>query len=198
MNQPHHSAPPEKTSASIAQLGMIVLFISLTVLFLAASIAVIITRHQVETWRLPGQRGLPWGTLVSTVLIGATSWQLQAALRAIRGNDFTACGRGLRWGGGTALGFLFVQAFNARQLLLIEGELASSSLFVFSYDLIVGLHALHVLAGFVPLGIVLWRVQRQEYSSSRHSGLLFCVQYWHYLAVIWLFLLATLTWLGRS
>ena len=183
-------------SMSLGQLGMVVLLVSISVLFLAATAAVIITRWHVEVWRLPGQGGLPWGTAASTSLLGVVSWQLQAALAAIRRNHFTACLQRWRWASVSALGFLFVQALNARQLMLAEGAFAKQSLFVFSYDLLVGLHALHVLGGFVPLGLVHHRVARRDYSSSRHSGLLFCVQYWHYLAVVWLILLATLAWIG--
>lgn len=184
--------------ASTAQLGMWVLFVSLSVLFVAASVAVIITRAQAQVWREPGQTGVPWGTAASTVLIAVVSWQLQAALHAIRANAFDSCSRRLRWAGAAALAFLFVQALNVRYLMNVEGRLATKSLFVFSYDLLVGLHAVHVLGGFVPLAIVQAKVQRQEYSSSRHGALLFCVQYWHYLAVVWLVLLATLIWVGRS
>jgi len=184
--------------ASTAQLGMWVLFISLSVLFVAASLAVVITRSRAVLWREQGQAGVPWGAAASSALIVVVSWQLQSALRAIRANAFDSCSRRLRWAGAAALAFLFAQALNVRYLMNVEGRLATQSLFVFSYDLLVGLHAVHVLGGFVPLALVQAKVQRQEYSSSRHGALLFCVQYWHYLAVVWFVLLATLIWVGRS
>jgi cytochrome c oxidase subunit 3 len=183
---------PSRTPASLGQFGMIILLVSISVLFVAASLAVLITRSQVAVWRQPGSPGLQWGTAVSTASLLVVSWQLQAGLVAIRSNRFTQSLAHLRWGIIAAVAFLFVQALNARQLLSLEGPLASHSLFVFSYDLLVGLHALHVLGGFVPLVLVYGKVQRRDYSSSRHSGFAFCVQYWHYLAVIWLLLLVTL------
>jgi cytochrome c oxidase subunit 3 len=175
---------------------MVVLLISISVLFVAATLAVIITRRQVEVWRMPGQSGLPWGTAASTLLLGVVSVSLQRALLAIRSNRFTRCLQSWRWAAGAALAFLFMQALNARELLQAEGAFATRSLFLFSYDLLVGLHALHVLGGFVPLVLVHGKVTRRDYSSSRYAGLLFCVQYWHYLGVIWLLLLATLAWIG--
>lgn len=180
----------------MGQLGMLVLLTSISVLFIAASIAVVITHHQVQVWRLPGQSRLPWGTAASTVLLGVVSWMLQRALGAIRNNRFTACLQCWRWAMVAAVGFLLAQALNARHLLTIEGENASRSLFLFCYDLLVGLHALHVLGGFVPLVLVHTRIARRDYSSSRHSGLTFCVQYWHYLGVVWVILLGTLAWVG--
>lgn len=192
-------APPRRepgVPVSMGQLGMVVLLISISVLFVAASIAVLITHHQVDVWRLPGQARLPWGTAASTALLGGMSWALQSALVDIRNNRFTRCLQRWRWGMGLAVAFLLAQALNARHLFYLEGGLASRSLFVFCYDLLVGLHAAHVLGGFVPLVVVHGRIARRDYSSSRCSGLAFCVQYWHYLGVVWLLLLATLAWIG--
>lgn len=178
------------------QLGMIVLFVSLSVLFVAATLAVLITSHQVPAWRSPDNRGVPLGTAASTALLGVVSWQFQAALRAIRSNRFTSTLARLRFGTGAALAFLVVQAWNVHELFELEGTFATRTLFVFSYDLLVGLHAAHVLGGFVPLGVVYGKVVRRDYSSSRHAGFAFCVQYWHYLGVVWLLLLGALVWVG--
>jgi cytochrome c oxidase subunit 3 len=195
-SEPPPSPPGQGSPVSMGQLGMVVLLISISVLFIAASVAVVITRHQVAVWRLPGQARLPWGTAGSTLLLGVVSWKLQHALGCIRNNRFTECLQSWRWALVAAVGFLVAQALNARHLLNVEGEQASRSLFVFCYDLLVGLHALHVLGGFVPLVLVHAGVARRDYSSSRHSGLTFCVQYWHYLGVVWLILLGTLAWIG--
>jgi cytochrome c oxidase subunit 3 len=92
--------------------------------------------------------------------------------------------------------FLCAQALNARHLAALEGARASQTLFVFCYDLLVGLHAAHVLGGLVPLILIHNRLQRQDYSSSRHDGVRFTVQYWHYLGVVWLVLLGILIWVG--
>ena len=189
--------------ASLGQLGMLVVFVSLSVLFFAASLAVLITNHQVlvatqqtASWRPPGHHGLPWGTAASTLLLGIVSYALQSALNAIRTNRFTQALLGWRIGGGAALAFLAVQALNVRLLTAFEGEHASTSLFIYCYDLLVGLHALHVLGGFVPLMLVHARLVRRDYSSSRHDGVTFCTQYWHYLGVVWLVLLGVLLWVG--
>ncbi|HWO09385.1 MAG TPA: cytochrome c oxidase subunit 3 [Polyangiaceae bacterium] len=180
--------------ASLGQLGMLIVLISLSVLFFAASLAVLITNHQAASWRAPEHHGLPWGTAASTLLLGLVSWQLQSGLSAIRSNRFTEALRGWRVGGAAALAFLVVQALNVRMLTTLEGEHASTSLFLFCYDLLVGLHSAHVLGGFVPLLLVHTRLARRDYSSSRHDGLTFCVQYWHYLGVVWLGLLGVLLW----
>ena len=182
--------------ASLGQLGMIILLVSLSVLFIAASLAVLFTHHQVGSWRAPEQHGLPWGTAASTLLLGVVSFELQSALSAVRGNRFTEALRGWRFGGGAALAFLIVQAWNVRVLTTIEAAQPSATLFIYCYDLLVGLHAAHVLGGFVPLLLIHARLGRRDYSSSRHDGVTFCVQYWHYLGVVWLLLLGVLLWVG--
>jgi cytochrome c oxidase subunit III len=175
---------------------MVLVLVSISVLFVAAALAVLITNHQAgSAWRAPERRGLPWGTLASTALLGVVSWQLQAALGSIRGNRFTQSMNHWLVGGGAALVFLVVQAFNVRHLTELEGEQART-LFVFCYDLLVGLHAAHVIGGFIPLVLVHSKLRRRDYSSSRHDGLTFCVQYWHYLGIVWLLLLGVLVWVG--
>jgi cytochrome c oxidase subunit 3 len=181
---------------SLGQLGVVLLLVSISVLFVAASVAVLITHAQAPAWRASEQHGLPWSTALSTALLALVSAQLQLGLVAIRSNRFTTCLTRLRQGSYAAAGFLFVQAWNARQLFALQAQSSTRALFLFSYGLLVGLHALHVLGGFVPLFLVQNKVARRDYSSSRHAGLTFCVQYWHYLGVIWLGLLATLAWVA--
>ena len=48
----------------------------------------------------------------------------------------------------------------------------------------------------MPLVLVHAKLTRQDYSSSRHDGVTFTVQYWHYLGIVWLLLLGVLTWVG--
>jgi len=177
---------------SMGQLGMILLLVSISVLFVAANIAVLITHAQAPADQRPG---LPWGTALSSGLLVLVSVELQRGLGAMRHNRFTSCLNGLRRATLGALAFLVVQAWNAHELLMFEGAPATRKLFYFSYGLLVGLHALHVVGGFVPLFVVQSKVARREYSSSRHAGLTFCVQYWHYLGVVWLLLLGTLLWI---
>jgi len=196
------SRPPSETrrerlpALPMGQLGIILLLVSISVLFIAASVAVLITHAQAPDWRAAERLGLPWSTALSTALLAIVSVQLQRALVAIRSNRFTSCLSLLRQAGYAAAGFLFGQAWNARQLFALQGSSANRTLFLFSYGLLVGLHAAHVLGGFVPLLIIQAKVQRRDYSSSRHAGLSYCVQYWHYLSVIWLVLLATLAWVA--
>jgi cytochrome c oxidase subunit 3 len=89
------------------------------------------------------------------------------------------------------LAFLFGQSLNWAAMVgaLREGE---PSLYAFTFYFLTGLHAAHVLGGFVPLGIVVSRAHRRRYTSSEHEGLALCRQYWDYLLVVWFVLMACL------
>src|SRR5687768_12344026 len=101
---------------------MVLVLVSISVLFLAASLAVLITNHQAPAWRAPGRSGLPWGTGASTLVLAVVSWQLQAALVAIRNNRFTESSKHWLRGAAAAGVFLLIQALNARYLGHIEGD----------------------------------------------------------------------------
>ena len=52
------------------------------------------------------------------------------------------------------------------------------------------LHALHVAGGIVALAIVSFHSLHGRYDHERHWPVDFAAQYWHFLDVIWLFMLA--------
>ena len=100
-----------------------------------------------------------------------------------------------RWlltAGGAALAFLVAQAINWRVMMSVDASLAKQTLYVFTFYMLTGLHAAHVLGGFIPLGIVLRKAHARQYSSSRYEGVRLCRRYWDYLGVIWLVLLVTM------
>ena len=85
-----------------------------------------------------------------------------------------------------AVAFVVGQGFNWLHMYREQTAYAQPTLFEFTFYLLTGLHALHVLGGFVPLGIVINRASQREYSSSRNDGVRFWVWYWHYLGAIWI------------
>jgi heme/copper-type cytochrome/quinol oxidase subunit 3 len=192
---PLRERPSPGLSISSGQLGMLLVLVSISVLFVATGVAVVVTRAQAPASTLAGVHSLPWGIAVSTVFLGGLSWALQRSLGAVRTNRYDQCQRDLLTGGAFALAFLVGQAVNCRRVLASEAALEPHSFFLVSFFLLVGVHALHVTGGLVPLGYVYRKVVRREYSSSRHEGLKLCVQYWHYLGVVWLLLLLTLGWM---
>jgi cytochrome c oxidase subunit III len=178
---------------STRQLGVVILFVSLSVLFGASILAYVLTRLASDAWRAPGMPGLPRGLLASTGLLVGVSAAAQHALHCARRNQFSALNRALVLTSLFAVSFLIGQGMNWLHMLQALPS-HSPSLYAFTFYLLTGVHAAHVLAGFVPLAWVMLRARRKEYTSSRHDGVKFCVQYWHFLGGVWLVLLTALFW----
>lgn len=194
-NDPHafRSAPPREPSfrMSTAQLGMLCLLLSLGMLFGGSLVAYLLTRANNPEWASVSF-GLPWGLLVATLVLGGISFALETGLRAIRANRQTHLRRALYWTLGLVISFLLMQAFNWAEIKSLNPDGRAHVLALFSFYMLTGVHALHVLGGVVPLGIVIARSSAREYSSSRHEGIRLLTQYWHFLGVVWLILVGCL------
>jgi len=177
---------------SAAQLGLVVLFVSMTVLFGASLVAYLITRAQNPVWRTPEMPRLPVGLLVSTVLLVALSVFMHRAERAARANRHEGLSRELKLAFAAGAAFLVCQSANWKTMLPALYGADPFARYAFTFYWLTALHAAHVVGGFIPLGIVLANARRRHYSSSRHEGVRLCKQYWDYLGVVWLVLLATL------
>jgi cytochrome c oxidase subunit 3 len=192
---PSQSAKNGSTEASslpwlsMRQLGVIVLFCSMSVLFAATIIGFWYTRLSSDHFRAPGLPDLPAGLLFSTGLIVLTSLAIGSAQLAVRKNQLEGVKRGLLAAGALATLFLLMQSAN---WLAMRPPTDAPSLYIATFYILTGVHALHVVGGYVPLGIVIHHAARRQYSSSRHEGLSLCAQYWHYLGVVWVVLVSML------
>jgi cytochrome c oxidase subunit 3 len=187
-------APTPREASSLPwlsprQLGVLILFVSMSVLFTATLVGFWFTRLNATQFRAPGLPDLPHGLLFSTGLIALTSFAIGSAQLAVRKNQLEAVKRWLLAAAALGLLFLFMQAAN---WLAMRPPSGAPSLYIATFYILTGVHALHVVGGFVPLGIVIHHASRRHYSSSRYEGLSLCAQYWHYLGGVWLVLMAML------
>ncbi len=171
---------------------MLVLFGSISMLFGASIVGYLITRSQNDIWRTATMPGLPLGLFASTAILAGLSLAMHRALRAVRENRFER----LQWALTLALffgvAFVLAQALNWRAMYAATTATDARTLYGFTFYMLTGLHAAHVVGGFVPLYIVLNKAKRREYSSSNHEGVKLCTQYWDYLGVVWCILLGVL------
>jgi cytochrome c oxidase subunit III len=183
---------PEAASlpqVSVRQLGVLVLFVSMSVLFLATIIGFWFTRLTSPHYRAPGLPDLPVGLVLSTLLIAFTSFCIWRAQLAVKRNLLESLRRWLlAWTTMAAL-FLLTQSAN---WFAMRPPSDANSLYLATFFILTGVHALHVIGGFVPLGFVLHHAWRREYTSSSHEGLSLCGQYWHFLGGVWLVLVSML------
>jgi len=176
---------------STRQFGLWVLFASLSVLFAASLIAFLVTRYTNTVWRTADMPALPSGLAGSTAMLLGLSLSMHRAQHDVRLNRTDSLVRDLWLAMAFAVAFLLGQTlnWNVMRTAFHEGE---PTMYGFTFFMLTGLHAAHVLGGFVPLGIVLGRARRKRYTSSEHEGLALCRQYWDYLGIVWLVLLTAL------
>lgn len=174
---------------SSEQLLVILGFVTIGVLFTASLVAYVVTRLQAHVFRPEASPGLPAGLIGSTIMIFGVSLSMHSAYRSVVENRQESLRRSLWLGLAFAVAFVVGQGLNWLHMYREQTAFAQPTLFEFTFYLLTGLHAVHVLAGFVPLGVVIGRASQREYSSSRSDGVRFCVWYWHYLGAIWLVLL---------
>lgn len=173
-------------------MGLIVLLLSLSVLFAATLLVYIFTREENSVWRTDQVPGLPLGLFASTTMILCVSGSLHRAMKAIRQNKLEKLEHSLYLTLLFAVGFLCGQTFNWWHMSGVQLRPNGETLYIMTFFLLTGLHAAHVLGGFVPLSIVTVRARRREYSSSRLEGVKLLAQYWHFLAIVWLVMLTTM------
>ena len=178
--------PPSNPGA--ASLGMALFLISLSVLFAAAIAGYLLVRLRSPQWVPPGVAPLPASLWASTLLLLISSATMQGALLAIQGGKRDACARLLLTTLALGAAFLAVQTFNWWKMVAVDAVLATQSLYAFTFYMLTGLHALHVIGGLIPLGVTAWRARGGAYSWADFQGVRLMGMYWHFLGAIWLVL----------
>ncbi len=173
------------------RLGMKILVLALAMLFAASILGYLAIRLRATVWPPPGVPRLPGALWISTLIIAISSFTMQAAVRAARGDHQRALRLGMLLT--TLLGAAFLISQSLNWFSLVAANLtARTNLYGFTFYMLTGLHAAHVVGGLVPLGVVTTRAWRGRYSARFHPGVEYCAIYWHFLAVVWLVLFAIL------
>jgi cytochrome c oxidase subunit 3 len=164
---------------------MLVFLLSLSVLFLASIIGYLVVRSRAAEWPPPGSPKLPAGLWVSTVIILVSSGTIQSALRSVRRNRLGALIGFMLMTLLLAVVFLVSQAVNWAWLMGIQAT-TQAELYLFTFYLLTGLHAAHVIGGVVLLSVVTAKAFRGRYSPRHHPGVRYAAMYWHFLDGVWL------------
>lgn len=171
--------------------GMTLFLVSLSILFTASVVGVAIVRFRAPGWAPEGS-SLPAGLWASTAIILGASAAVHWGYGRIKRGDTLGLQRGLTLTLLAGLAFLVLQTLN--WILFVRGvEEVSQTLFGFSFYILTGLHALHVLAGLIQLGVVAVRAAQGRYTADSHGAVWYSVMYWHFLDGTWLVLFAALT-----
>ncbi|HOJ61667.1 MAG TPA: heme-copper oxidase subunit III [bacterium] len=197
----HSSKTPGRTNEhwesvpGAGRLGMFFFIASLSMLFAASLIGYLAVRLPQENWPPEDMPRLPAGLWFSTAVILLSSAAIQLALRRIRAGDTAGLRKWLWITNGLGYVFLISQTVNWTQLILLRVT-ASVNLYAFTFFMLTGLHALHVLGGLIELGIVTRKAYRGIYTAAYHPGVEYSAIYWHFLDVVWIIMFALLVIAG--
>jgi cytochrome c oxidase subunit 1/cytochrome c oxidase subunit I+III len=140
----------------------------------------------------PGPKGLDVPrTLIFSVCLFASSftlWRSEVALtKERRGSMLGWLGLTIAFGG-----VFLVGQVNEYWKLFQTGVDLSTNMFSTTFFTLTGFHGLHVLIGLIVLLIFLWLAWEGDFASSRPgSAFKAAGYYWHFVDVVWVFVLLT-------
>jgi cytochrome c oxidase subunit 3 len=182
---------PRPGPGDMGRFGMKLFLASLSMLFAAGMIGYLVVRLRSDSWPPKGAPELPMGLWISTLILLVSSGTIHRAVESARADRQ----RGLRFGllATTVLGVAFLISQTLNWVTLAAMNLtAGANLYAFTFYVLTGLHAAHVIGGVVLLTIVTIKAFRGRYTAGGHVGVVYASMYWHFLDVVWLVMFAVL------
>jgi len=81
---------------------------------------------------------------------------------------------------------------------LEEGQVPQIAIFLSLYFALTGLHALHMVIGFVLLSVILWMAWRKRFTPEWYTPVEMAGLYWHFVDIVWIFLFPLLYLVDRA
>lgn len=127
--------------------------------------------------------------VLNTLVLLLSSWSMARSVQSARAGAYQAAMRDVAVTAGFAAIFLFLKLFEWARLVH-DGTGPESNDFFTYYFFLTGIHSVHLLIGFVVLGIALY----QLWSPARRSQELVetCATYWHTVDFLWVLIFAML------
>jgi cytochrome c oxidase subunit 3 len=134
---------------------------------------------------------LDYVPLINTVFLFSSAFTCHFAGDALSHNNRRRFY--ILWIGTILLGLLFefgqlyefITAFG-------RGMTLTANSFASAFFVMTGFHGAHVLGGLILLTLILYRATRGQFSAQHHVGVAAVTLYWHFVDVVWFFLLIIL------
>jgi cytochrome c oxidase subunit III len=167
----------------LAMLG--VFFVSCMILFLLYAL----TRSKPEDLKVPPLE-IPISFLGTTFLLVGISAALHLAVKSARTEQQVDLRRYVSLAFVMSILFLIFQSFGMTWLAMIHFRIDKPQETLYALTFFLALvHALHVVGGVVSIVYVMVKVWRHMYDHENYWGVVYCAWYWHFLDVVWLFML---------
>lgn len=134
---------------------------------------------------------LPSAFFVSTVIIILSSITYWLAKRAIAKDEYKQCTNWLLITLGLGIAFVIFQ-FSGFSQMIAQGYYftgPTSSIKMSYVFLIAAVHVVHVVAGIITLLVVVVNHFKRKYSSENMLGLELGATFWHFLDILWVYLI---------
>jgi cytochrome c oxidase subunit 3 len=181
--------------ASPARTGVWIAIATISMSFAAYTSALLVRQGTTPDW--VGFR-LPPILYLNTLVLLASSATIAVGRRRVAARPGAGAERSFAaLGGGwlvltLGLGLLFVAGqILAWRALVAQGLYLASSPGSSFFYVFTGLHALHLLGGIAALGYVVWRLRRTPGAPPVEAAGATAL-YWHFMDVLWLYLLLVL------
>jgi nitric oxide reductase NorE protein len=125
----------------------------------------------------------------NTLVLLLSSWSVARCVQSSRAGAYRAALRDVYITAACAAVFLFFKVFEWVRLLRMGIGFDSNDFFTY-YFFLTGIHFVHLLIGFVVLGVVVYQLR----SPARRSQELVetCATYWHTVDFLWVLIFALL------
>ena len=177
----------------LAMLG--VFFFSCMLLFLVY----VVTRSKSTDAAVPPLE-LPLSFIGTTFLLVGISAALHKAVQSARNEQQLALRQLIGLAFVLSLLFLIVQSFGMTWLALVHFKIDKPSETLYGLTFFLALvHALHVVGGLVSIVWVMIKAWMMKYDHENYWGVVYCAWYWHFLDIVWLFMLLSFwvaTWVS--
>ncbi|OBB69920.1 cytochrome c oxidase subunit 3 family protein [Mycobacterium sp. 852014-50255_SCH5639931] len=133
--------------------------------------------------------------VVNTLVLLLSSWSVARCVQSARAGAHRAALREVFITAAFAAVFLFFKVFEWARLVRMGNGLESNDFFTY-YFFLTGIHFVHLLIGFVALGVIVYQLRekaRKTHESTESQRLVeTCATYWHTVDFLWVLIFALL------
>jgi nitric oxide reductase NorE protein len=119
----------------------------------------------------------------NTLVLLLSSWSVARCVQSSRAGAYRAARRDVIITAALAAVFLFFKVFEWARLVRTGNGFDSNDFFTY-YFFLTGIHFVHLLIGFVVLGVIVYQLRRSQELVET------CATYWHTVDFLWVLIFA--------
>ncbi|OBH10244.1 cytochrome c oxidase subunit 3 family protein [Mycobacterium sp. E3247] len=128
----------------------------------------------------------------NTLVLLLSSWSVARCVQSARAGAYRVALRDVFVTAAFAAVFLFFKVFEWARLVHAGNGLGSNDFFTY-YFFLTGIHFVHLLIGFVALGVVVYQLRAQaRRERTAQENIETCATYWHTVDFLWVLIFALL------